>query len=298
MQQATATINQPEFWEKQWESLNAAATPFSGYGLAAVWNAMAPQYGRHHDLGDIDDRIEATLERLESGGLSFENTRVLDVGCGPGRYAAAFARRGARVVAVDISEKMIERLRIEVGPDLLGRITPLVADWKTLDLVRHDFAGSFDLVFANMTPAIATPGSFEKLMRASRRWCWFRAWAGPRENPLQERLYRAIHGTEQRRFSGNFICAWNLACTSGYVPDCTFETIRWKEKKTIGAWSDFYAVFFSGDDASRQAAIRPVIEESLREIAIDGEIENAVCGRIGAMLWTVDRTGGTGGEWY
>jgi SAM-dependent methyltransferase len=54
----------------------------------------------------------ATLSLLpEVRGL-----RVLDAGCGPGVYAEWMTNRGARVVAVDASPKMLALARARVGP--------------------------------------------------------------------------------------------------------------------------------------------------------------------------------------
>jgi len=52
-------------------------------------------------------RLALTLD--EVGDLS--GRRVLDIGCGPGRYAVALADRGADVVGVDISRTMLSLAR-------------------------------------------------------------------------------------------------------------------------------------------------------------------------------------------
>jgi SAM-dependent methyltransferase len=57
--------------------------------------------------GPLRRRLALTLEEL--GDLS--GRRVLDVGCGPGRYAVALAERGAEVVGVDISPTMLSLAR-------------------------------------------------------------------------------------------------------------------------------------------------------------------------------------------
>ncbi|GHO47278.1 hypothetical protein KSX_54410 [Ktedonospora formicarum] len=44
-----------------------------------------------------------------------QGKRVLDIGCGPGLYAAWLIERGAQVVGFDISGEMIERARLRVG---------------------------------------------------------------------------------------------------------------------------------------------------------------------------------------
>ena len=58
--------------------------------------------------------------------------RLLDVGCGPGRHAAAFAQRGVEVVGVDISDVFLRLID--------GSARPLLGDARWLP-VR---AGSFD----------------------------------------------------------------------------------------------------------------------------------------------------------
>ena len=42
--------------------------------------------------------------------------RLLDVGCGPGRHAHSFARRGIEVVGVDISHRFVELAAAEAPP--------------------------------------------------------------------------------------------------------------------------------------------------------------------------------------
>jgi ubiquinone/menaquinone biosynthesis C-methylase UbiE len=44
------------------------------------------------------------------------NQRVLDVGCGTGRYCQLLAKKGAKVVGMDPSSKMLERARKKIGP--------------------------------------------------------------------------------------------------------------------------------------------------------------------------------------
>jgi ubiquinone/menaquinone biosynthesis C-methylase UbiE len=58
--------------------------------------------------GVVGRRFELTLQRL----APLEGKRVLDVGCGSGRYCVAFALRGAsRVVGLDVAPAMLELAR-------------------------------------------------------------------------------------------------------------------------------------------------------------------------------------------
>jgi SAM-dependent methyltransferase len=62
-------------------------------------------------------------------------SRVLDVGCGPGRHAHALARRGIEVHGVDISQRFVD-LAIEHAPP--------GATFERRDARHLDFDGEFD----------------------------------------------------------------------------------------------------------------------------------------------------------
>ncbi len=69
-----------------------------------------------------------------------EGERVLDVGCGEGRFAAELARAGARVVAVDVAEEPLRRARAR-HPELDLRLVDGEGSWELAD-------ACFDVVWA------------------------------------------------------------------------------------------------------------------------------------------------------
>jgi 2-polyprenyl-3-methyl-5-hydroxy-6-metoxy-1,4-benzoquinol methylase len=79
-------------------------------------------YGRRGIGGWVDRRFRSDM--FERFRLTFElfgnvgDKTVLDIGCGSGRYAVEFARRGARVTGIDFAPRMLELARahaIEAG---------------------------------------------------------------------------------------------------------------------------------------------------------------------------------------
>lgn len=280
-------FNNTQFWTEQWKAYDAGISAYRGYSNASTWNSMAAEYDKERHSRNIDERIDATFARLQNRGFECKGCRILDIGCGPGRYSREFARRGADVVSLDISDNMISRLKCESTEAELQRITPMVSDWKTLDLSTCGFEQAFDLVFANMTPAVAGPESFIKIQRASKKWCWFRSWAGTRNSPLLEYLHKALYEEIPEPFSGNFIIAWNLTCATGYFPDCEFENVSWTHKKPVDELIAFHTTFFRSEDNLSDSVREEKIRLALSEIANDGYIENKVTGHIGSMLWQV-----------
>ena len=66
------------------------------------------------------DRMRATLLGWLPADL--HGARILDAGCGTGALAVEAARRGARVVAVDLSPTLVDLARERVPADLAGAI--------------------------------------------------------------------------------------------------------------------------------------------------------------------------------
>jgi 2-polyprenyl-3-methyl-5-hydroxy-6-metoxy-1,4-benzoquinol methylase len=64
---------------------------------------------RQSTLGKTTERVEQDLVLSLAGSVS--GKRVLDVGCGDGAYALSAAERGAQVVGVDTSRRMLDAAR-------------------------------------------------------------------------------------------------------------------------------------------------------------------------------------------
>ena len=58
---------------------------------------------------DLEPLYQRFLRRVRPGG------RILDAGCGVGRDALAFAKRGYEMIACDASEAMVQLARERVG---------------------------------------------------------------------------------------------------------------------------------------------------------------------------------------
>jgi magnesium-protoporphyrin O-methyltransferase len=89
------------------------------------------------------DRMRAIL--LERLGHDLSGRRILDAGCGTGALSIEAARRGADVVAVDISPSLIElaRERAPHNPGA-GRVEFLAGDMLDPDLGQFDHVVAMD----------------------------------------------------------------------------------------------------------------------------------------------------------
>ncbi|MDZ7678974.1 MAG: class I SAM-dependent methyltransferase [Acidimicrobiales bacterium] len=84
-------------------------TPDYGESFADVYDDW---YGEITDVGATADRVAALV--VDAG-----TDRVLELGIGSGRLALPMAERGLRVVGIDSSPPMLDRLRAKSGADAI-----------------------------------------------------------------------------------------------------------------------------------------------------------------------------------
>ncbi len=80
-------------------------------------------------------RLAFLLARVPAGA------RVLDVGCGEGRFTAALVRAGREAVGIDVAQEPLRRARAREGEGLDLRLVPTEGQWPLQDT-------SFDAVWA------------------------------------------------------------------------------------------------------------------------------------------------------
>jgi magnesium-protoporphyrin O-methyltransferase len=170
------------------------------------------------------DRMRATLLAALPDDLS--GRRVLDAGCGTGALAVEVARRGAEVVAVDVSPSLVDIARERAaGAPGAERITFLAGDMLDAAHGRFDHAVAMDslihyedgdvvaalaalaarversvaFTFAPRTPALAAMHAVGRLFPRGDR--------APSIVPIAERALRTRLAGEPR------LGAWRLAPT-------------------------------------------------------------------------------------
>jgi SAM-dependent methyltransferase len=104
------------------------------YWFDAVAEYLGPAYLRNAFTKGTEQEIDFLVDALalEPG------TRVLDVGCGPGRHALALARRGYDAVGLDHSTEFVRLARDAAAAEGLAVV------FEELDVRELDRPGEFD----------------------------------------------------------------------------------------------------------------------------------------------------------
>jgi 2-polyprenyl-3-methyl-5-hydroxy-6-metoxy-1,4-benzoquinol methylase len=143
--------------EAYWEA-RAQRFAREGEGLAAVCSYGMPQF--YNKVIDFCQR-----RALEPWLDVTPGTRVLDVGCGVGRWSRLLAGRGARVTGIDISPTMIEEARRRAADTGVAER----CRFETHHLAELDVGERFDLVLAvtvlqHILDPLALRASFRRMV--------------------------------------------------------------------------------------------------------------------------------------
>ncbi len=127
---------------------------------ADAWKRLtsdAPVSGVRATVRAGRDRMRATL--LSWMPEDLHGRRVLDAGCGTGALAVEAARRGADVVAIDLSATLVELARERMPTDLPGKLDFRVGDMTDGSLGQFDHVVGMDSLIhyraADMARAVA-----------------------------------------------------------------------------------------------------------------------------------------------
>ena len=202
---------------------NSANTPDYSAGK---WNQRAASWEKERKTGtkgQTSERVQATVDYLRSRGLLTSEQDVADIGCGPGRFATAFAKTAHWVTGFDISEKMV-RYGMEYAKKTgQNNVTLRVCDFQKLDPEKEGLVRAFDLVFSSLTPAVHGMDSLEKSMAMSRAYCCNITHISS-DNQLERRIMRELFDKEPPdRWNGRwFYSLFNILFLMGYYPEVTY----------------------------------------------------------------------------
>lgn len=145
-----------------------------------------------------EERVRAVTAFLRERGLVGPDQDVVDVGCGPGRFIAGFAREARRAVGLDFAPGMVEagaRFAREQG---LANTEFHVCDFQGDGPFDPAWDGAFDLAFSSITPAISGFDALLRFMRLSRAWCMNVCFIHL-HNELHDRVLAEVFGRGPRR---------------------------------------------------------------------------------------------------
>lgn len=266
-------MNFEEIWIEKKKQSNLKETQ-------RFWDDRASEF---NEIGKKQMDDNPVLQLLKSKGTIFPGARVLDIGCGAGRYSKAFLEIGCEVVGIDISPNMIDFTKENTASLNTDHFTFKVLPWEQADLADEGWEGYFDLVFASMSPAISGPDEVRKMIQASKGYCFMSSHL-IKEDKIGNEL-RVVLNKENRAadYRNTLYYAFNILWEQGYFPE-----FRHSENQRETVWelekaANYYVHMLRATDEETKQVIR----DYLNKKSESGQIKDVNYSKNGQLLWSV-----------
>lgn len=181
-------------WNEVWKETLEKQLEFNqNVDCSSIWHSEenAKRFWRMFQ----DEKARAITEkRIKDLNLS-PDSRVLDIGSGPGTLAIPIAQQVAHVTAVEPSDGMINVMRDNMKEYGIENIDPVHKDWEAVD-IESDLSAPYDVVFASYSLGMKDiRTSVQKMVDASSKYIYLYWFAGETSWDMHSRkLWPSLHG--------------------------------------------------------------------------------------------------------
>lgn len=267
-----------ELWDKQKKpNLNVCEN---------FWDNRAEEFNEGTD-GD-GERVDKIIRILKDKGVLGKDKSVLDIGCGAGKFAFKFAPLVQELTGIDLSGRMLDFAQANAQQKGLTNIGFEKIDWGELNLKDRGWDKGFDLVFAANCPGINSKSALEKMIAASRGYCFISTFVA-REDSIKDELGNLLHpgSGHGRRQGTSFYCIFNILWHLGYHPEITYADGCWEHVMSKEKAYQYYETHFSMFqtlDQNQKDLLNKYLEQISGE---DGFIKDQVQAKFGWIYWQV-----------
>jgi predicted RNA methylase len=272
-------------WNSVWKELHEKNAECRGRGdCASIW---ATRDRARSFLEKSREKPERILQDIE--GLPLKaNSKVLDIGAGPGTLAVPLAARVAHVTAVEPAAGMAEVMSEHALEKGIANLSIVRKRWEDVDS-KKDLDGPYDLVIARHSLGMPNIRDAVKAMcKASSEWVylfWFAGSTGWEKAMID--LWPKLHGREYRSGPKADVL-YNVLYSMGIYPN--METVQMDYARKFpdidAAVNEFREQYLISSSAQEEI-LRGHLRETLSK-AGDG-LQNSMMTNQVRFWWNVDR---------
>lgn len=254
---------------------------------AEKWDKAAADYQRTFKLGQ-SEYSAAMLRFWEQEGMLESGMRVLDIGCGVGKYGVCLAQRGCDVTLVDISSEMLRR----ASENMAGFQSPWRVFQCDFDAVSGEepvFSGGFDFIISTMSPAVHDRETVKKMSALSRGWCFITRFAEWRQPDRDEILINLglEPGPRMRNLRDDCASLIQAVSAAGYVPMVKYVDYAWRDLRTPEQMADYLMrAYLEGREG--EPAREEIIRTAKKRCDEEGRLADAVSTKVAWIYWKVN----------
>jgi SAM-dependent methyltransferase len=270
-------ISHPEYGEIDWNEVwkarqlrHEAAKMFKDPTHDWDRRENAQRYNEN-SKGEFDARVMMTIAGLRITPQS----RVLDIGAGPGTLAIPLAPRVKEITAIEPGKGMVDLLNENMKKEGITNITCIEKRWEDID-IKNDLSGKYDIVLSSLSLTMDDiRQSLAKMDTASSEYVYIYWFADP---PFWEKMYidlwPALH--EEMYYPGpKADCLFNVLYQMEIYPNIEMlpldKIYRFStRKKLVEFFQNRFAAKTKKQRKVLDAYLSPLIRTEGNEVVISG----------------------------
>lgn len=249
------------------------------------WDSRAVEFNESTDKDQ--ERVNRIIRLFEGKGVLGKDKSVLDIGSGTGKFALRFAPLVQEVVGVDLSSRMLSFARDNAERKKIANVSFEKLNWGEADLDAQGWHNRFDLVFAANCPGINNLNALEKMINASRGYCFISAFVFRKDSLKDDLGVLLKRKPKDDRQGTGFYCTFNLLWHMGYYPEVQYADGSWEYVMTREKADRYYTThfdMFQPLDQQEKDLLNRYLEQKTGE---DGFIRDQVTAKFGWIYWKV-----------
>ena len=249
------------------------------------WDQAAQDYQKTFYLG-LNEYNASLLRFWENEKMLKPGSRILDIGCGVGKYGTYLAELGYDVTLTDISEKMLEHAR--------ENMAPYTTPWAVYQCDFNDISGQepvfekgFDLTISTFSPAIHDAETVRKMSAMTHGWCFiarFQDWKQPFRDQLMVELGLEPEAAHQNA-AQDVAAMIQAVSVCGFTPLVRYVDYNWSDKRTVDEMADYMVRHYLNEYEQKEQYSERI--KALAEVhkTAFGTVTDAVNTRVAWIYW-------------
>ncbi len=267
------------YFTQLWKEVNSDERSYKK-GDKTVWDRRVDEF----NWDGPDERIPLITGLLLEKQMLKPDSTVLDIGCGPGKFAIEWARTANSVTGVDISPKMVQAAIANAAAAGAGNTDFREVDWHTADLTELQWEKKFSLVTAIMSPALESKEGLDKILEASSE-CGLLCHFVERSDSILDQLKRMLDRQAVNEFGNiGLYCSFNILWHYKMFPEIAYFDTERERIRTLAEAHRHYLNRLAIKEELTPAQ-QSAILEFLQSQAENGMVKEKTTAKIACVYW-------------
>ncbi|WP_440956744.1 class I SAM-dependent methyltransferase [Methanosarcina sp. Mfa9] len=259
-------------WNEVWkEKMDAQKRACPNTGPGSIWQEKESA----RRFWEMSLKNWTRMEKTMQGMALTSDSRVLDIGAGPGTLAIPLAEKVAHVTAVEPAEGMMCVLKENMETYGIENVNCVYKDWEAVN-AEMDLYGPYDVVFASYSLGMKDiRSSIRKMIDVSSGYIYLYWFAGGTSWDMHSRkLWPSLHGYEYQQ-GPKIDVLYNVLYDMGIYPN--MEVFPFEHVQTFASLDEavenfkpHYAVTSEEQEEILRAYLKELLEDENGNIVIRG----------------------------